>query len=239
MSSCRRGIVIFFLISLHGKSSSSSSFLCTYRWRGSTSPSPVTRFATDQAGNMHSHLSPHGHTGRINDSPLGGANHYFPIPVSFPLDARSLLYAGLIFQSLGAERTLSSCVQYPFYPQSYPPVTCSTLMPFEEGGNGGNLLAAALQNSVAPCVSAAKRRPAVWERKGSCKFFMWCDEFFALGRSSSAKCECDEVMQKLVEENEILRKRVQELQLQLEKKTRITASLGRVISTLTTEEADN
>ncbi|MQM17735.1 hypothetical protein Taro_050711 [Colocasia esculenta] len=76
-------------------------------------------------------------------------------------------------------------------------------------------------------------------KKGSCKFFMWCVEFLALGRSSSAKCECDEVMQKLVEENEILRKRVQELQLQLEKKTRITASLGRVISTLTTEEADN
>ncbi|MQL85034.1 hypothetical protein Taro_017549 [Colocasia esculenta] len=75
--------------------------------------------------------------------------------------------------------------------------------------------------------------------KGSCKFFMWCDEFLALVRSSSAKCECDEVMQKLVEENEILRKRVQELQLQLERKTRITASLGRVISTLTTEEDDN
>ncbi|MQL77618.1 hypothetical protein Taro_010052 [Colocasia esculenta] len=120
-------------------------------------------------------------------------------------------------------------------------------MHFEEGGNGGNLLAAALQTSVAPCVSAAKRRPVVWERceedtrvaKGSCKFFMWCDEFFALGRLSSAKCECGEVMQKLVEENEILRKRVQELQLQLEKKTRITASLGRVISTLTTEEADD
>ncbi|MQM19357.1 hypothetical protein Taro_052360 [Colocasia esculenta] len=33
-------------------------------------------------------------------------------------------------------------------------------MPFE-GGNGGNLLAAALQT---PCLSAAKRRPAVWER---------------------------------------------------------------------------
>ncbi|MQM07143.1 hypothetical protein Taro_039981 [Colocasia esculenta] len=178
-------------------------------------------------------------------------------------------------------------------------------MPFEEGGNGENLLAAALQTSIAPCVSAVKRRPAVWERceedtrvavwlhkiagyreiinlamasagscsmtipslrcpcgygwcdrftshttnnpnrkyykckKESCKFFMWCDEFLALGRSSIAKCECDEVMQKLVEDNEILRKRVQELQLQLEKKTRITASLGRVISTLTTEEADN
>ncbi|MQL99988.1 hypothetical protein Taro_032712 [Colocasia esculenta] len=77
------------------------------------------------------------------------------------------------------------------------------------------------------------------KRKGSCKFFMWCDEFLALGQSSSAKCECDEVMQKLVEENEILRKRVQELQLQLEKKTRIAASLGQVISTLTIEEADN
>ncbi|MQL75400.1 hypothetical protein Taro_007767 [Colocasia esculenta] len=78
-------------------------------------------------------------------------------------------------------------------------------------------------------------------KKGSCNFFMWCDDFLALGRSCSAKCECnkDEVMQKLVEENEILRKRVQELQLQLEKKTRIAASLGRVISTLTTEEADN
>ncbi|MQM23740.1 hypothetical protein Taro_056808 [Colocasia esculenta] len=76
-------------------------------------------------------------------------------------------------------------------------------------------------------------------KKGSCKFFMWCDEFLALGRSSGAKCECDEVMQKLVEENEILRKRVQELQLQLERRTRITASLGRVISTLTTEEDDN
>ncbi|MQL92867.1 hypothetical protein Taro_025503 [Colocasia esculenta] len=79
------------------------------------------------------------------------------------------------------------------------------------------------------------------ERKGSCNFFMWCDDFLAIGRSCSGKCECnrDEVMQKLVEENEILRKRVQELQLQLEKKTRIAASLGRVISTLTTEEADN
>ncbi|MQL73195.1 hypothetical protein Taro_005537 [Colocasia esculenta] len=76
-------------------------------------------------------------------------------------------------------------------------------------------------------------------KKGSCKFFMWCDEFLALGRSSGAKCEYDEVMQKLVEENEILRKRVQELQLQLERKTRIIASLGRVISTLTTEVADN
>ncbi|MQM05848.1 hypothetical protein Taro_038659 [Colocasia esculenta] len=55
-----------------------------------------------------------------------------------------------------------------------------------------------------------------------------CDDFLALGRSCSAKCKCnrDEVMQKLVEANEILRKRVQELQLQLEKKTRIAASLG-------------
>ncbi|MQL95313.1 hypothetical protein Taro_027988 [Colocasia esculenta] len=78
-------------------------------------------------------------------------------------------------------------------------------------------------------------------KKGSCNFFMWCDDFLALGQSCSGKCKCnrDEVMQKLVEENEILRKRVQELQLQLEKKTRIAASLGRVISTLTTEEADN
>ncbi|MQL87948.1 hypothetical protein Taro_020495 [Colocasia esculenta] len=50
------------------------------------------------------------------------------------------------------------------------------------------------------------RRLAVW--KGSCNFFMWCDDFLALGRSCNAKCECnrDEVMQKLVEENEILRK---------------------------------
>ncbi|MQM22600.1 hypothetical protein Taro_055655 [Colocasia esculenta] len=55
----------------------------------------------------------------------------------------------------------------------------------------------------------------------------------------SANVNRDEVMQKLVEENKILRKRVQELQLQLEKKTRIAVSLGRVISTLTTEEADN
>ncbi|MQM10779.1 hypothetical protein Taro_043677 [Colocasia esculenta] len=78
-------------------------------------------------------------------------------------------------------------------------------------------------------------------KKGSYNFFMWCDDFFALGSSYSAKCECnrDEMMHKLVEENEILRKRVQELQLQLEKKTRIAATLGRVISTLTIEEADN
>ncbi|MQM10874.1 hypothetical protein Taro_043772, partial [Colocasia esculenta] len=57
----------------------------------------------------------------------------------------------------------------------------------------------------------------------------------------SAKCECnrDVMMEKLVLDNEILRKRVQELQLQLEKKTRIAATLGRVISTLTIEEADN
>ncbi|MQL88526.1 hypothetical protein Taro_021087 [Colocasia esculenta] len=77
--------------------------------------------------------------------------------------------------------------------------------------------------------------------KGSCNFFMWCDDFLALGPSCSTKCECngDEMMQKLVEENENLRKWVQELQLQLEKKTRIAATLGRVISTLTTEEVDN
>ncbi|MQL88007.1 hypothetical protein Taro_020568 [Colocasia esculenta] len=84
-----------------------------------------------------------------------------------------------------------------------------------------------------------KEEPRV--AKGSCNFFMWCDDFLALGPSCSAKCECnrDEMMQKLVEENEILRKQVQELQLQLEKKTRIATTLGRVISTLTTEEADN
>ncbi|MQM00295.1 hypothetical protein Taro_033027 [Colocasia esculenta] len=78
-------------------------------------------------------------------------------------------------------------------------------------------------------------------KKGSCNFFMWCDDFLALGPSCSGKCECnrDEMMHKLVEENEILRKRVQELQLQLEKKTRIVATLGRVISTLTTDDADN
>ncbi|MQM07080.1 hypothetical protein Taro_039916 [Colocasia esculenta] len=78
-------------------------------------------------------------------------------------------------------------------------------------------------------------------KKGSCNFFMWCDDCLALGPSCSGKCECnrDEMMQKLVEENEILRKRVQALQLQLENKTRIAATLGRVISTLTTDDTDN
>ncbi|MQM01506.1 hypothetical protein Taro_034262 [Colocasia esculenta] len=38
------------------------------------------------------------------------------------------------------------------------------------------------------------RRVAVW--KGSCNFFLWCDDFFALGPSCNAKCECnrDEMM---------------------------------------------
>ncbi|MQM21669.1 hypothetical protein Taro_054713 [Colocasia esculenta] len=73
-----------------------------------------------------------------------------------------------------------------------------------------------------------------------CDFFMWCDEFIADFSQCKSRCQCngDEVMQKLVEENEKLRKRVHQLELQLEKKTQIAASLGRVISTLTTEEND-
>ncbi|MQL87991.1 hypothetical protein Taro_020547 [Colocasia esculenta] len=82
---------------------------------------------------------------------------------------------------------------------------------------------------------------SVFPWKGSCNFFMWCGDFLAFGPSCSAKCQCnrDQMMQKLVQENEILRKWVQELQLQLEKKTMIVATLARVISTMTTDEADN
>ncbi|MQM01762.1 hypothetical protein Taro_034524 [Colocasia esculenta] len=82
-------------------------------------------------------------------------------------------------------------------------------------------------------VAFSMRRVLLGEEKGSYNFFMWCDDFLALGPSCSGKCECnrDAMMQKLVEENEILRKRTQELQLQLEKKTRITTTLGRWLST--------
>ncbi|MQM18338.1 hypothetical protein Taro_051326 [Colocasia esculenta] len=74
----------------------------------------------------------------------------------------------------------------------------------------------------------------------SCNFFMWCDDFMATRTSCKALCQCngDEVMQKLVQVNEKLRKRLHQLELQLEKKSRIAAALGHVISTLTTEEND-
>ncbi|MQL76718.1 hypothetical protein Taro_009108 [Colocasia esculenta] len=83
-------------------------------------------------------------------------------------------------------------------------------------------------------------RSSKTQKNESCYFFMWCDDFMAAGTSCKSRCQCneDEVMQKLVEENEKLRKRVHQLELQLEKKTQIAASLGRVISTLTTEEND-
>ncbi|MQM03844.1 hypothetical protein Taro_036629 [Colocasia esculenta] len=58
----------------------------------------------------------------------------------------------------------------------------------------------------------------------SCNFFMWCDDFMAAGTSCKSPCQCnEEVMQKLVQGNEKLRKRLH----QLEKKTRIVATLGR------------
>ncbi|MQL98585.1 hypothetical protein Taro_031297, partial [Colocasia esculenta] len=74
-----------------------------------------------------------------------------------------------------------------------------------------------------------------------CKFFMWCDDLMVVGTSDSVMCQCNgaEMMQKLIQENEMLRKRLQQLELQLERKTRIAASLGRVMSTLTIDEVDN
>ncbi|MQM01388.1 hypothetical protein Taro_034142, partial [Colocasia esculenta] len=74
----------------------------------------------------------------------------------------------------------------------------------------------------------------------ACKFFMWCDELTVVGTSGILICQCNgqEIMQKLIQENELLRKRVQQLEFQLERKTRIAASLGQAISTLTTDEAD-
>ncbi|MQM12230.1 hypothetical protein Taro_045149 [Colocasia esculenta] len=67
----------------------------------------------------------------------------------------------------------------------------------------------------------------------SCNFFMWCDDFMAAGTSCKSPCQCnEEVMQKLVQENEKLRKRLHQLELQLEKKTRIAATLGRIIGFL-------
>ncbi|MQL68276.1 hypothetical protein Taro_000548, partial [Colocasia esculenta] len=90
-------------------------------------------------------------------------------------------------------------------------------------------------SEVERCTYSTKK-----QKNESCNFFMWCDDFMAARTSCKSRCQCngDEVMQKLVEENEKLRKRVHQLELQLEKKTRIAASLGRVISTLTTEEND-
>ncbi|MQL80317.1 hypothetical protein Taro_012767 [Colocasia esculenta] len=69
---------------------------------------------------------------------------------------------------------------------------------------------------------------------------MWCDNFMATRTSCKALCQYnrDEVIQKLVQENEKSRKRLHQLELQLEKKTKIAATLGRVISTLTTDEND-
>ncbi|MQL99858.1 hypothetical protein Taro_032587 [Colocasia esculenta] len=74
-----------------------------------------------------------------------------------------------------------------------------------------------------------------------CEFFMWCDDLMVVGTSDNVMCQCHgaEMMQKLIQENEMLRKRLQQLELQLERKTKIAASLGRVISTLTIDEVDN